>query len=261
MKRFRRVLSILLSGAILCAAGAFGATAEQQPARSYTITDQAEEITDTDALLDLAVEQAQQKSMARGALSVPGEEEITVTQLLETRRYADGTEENFCKATGFLIAETGEDGSVKKVTMSELAAARASGSDSARETVYGITASQIIYYRYSSYGSNYPSTFYIGVDKVVSSVSRITSSTYVSKFVHRFNMRRGLIQVNFQSETVNSPAMNRAYTLNAKDTSMYLINVNAPFSDGCAASMDVYMTTPSGTSDVLNLQTVVTCGV
>ena len=67
MKRFQRVLSILLSGAILCTAGLFSATAaEQEPAQSYTITYQAAEITDTDALLDLAVEQAQRKSMARG---------------------------------------------------------------------------------------------------------------------------------------------------------------------------------------------------
>lgn len=259
MKRFRRVLSILLSGAILCAAGLFSATAaEQEQPRPYTITYQAEEITDIDALLDLAVEQAQRKSMARGALSAPGQEEITVTQLLETRRYADGTEENFCKAASFLITETGEDGSVKKVSMSELAAARASGSDSNSRTELGIMASLIIYYRYTSYGPNYPSMFYVGVDKMVSSVARISGNTYVSGFEHRFSMRQDMFQVNFQAETINSPVMYRAYTMNARDTSMYLINVNRDVTDGCVASMDVYL---SGVTRPMNLYTTVTCGV
>lgn len=261
MKRFRRVLSIFLSGAILCAAGAFGATAEQQPARSYTITYQAEEITDTDALLDLAIEQAQQKSMARGALSAPGEEEITVTQLLETRRYADGTEENFCKATGFLIAETGEDGSVKKVTMSELAAARASGSDSADYTAEGIMAYQTIYYRYSSYGPNYPSMFYIGADKVVSTVARISGSTYVSSFLHEIVAVQDLVFVNYQSGVVNGPMMYQPYTMYADDTSMYLINVNRPAVEGYYAKMEVRIVTASGRSDKIDLITTITCGV
>ena len=152
MKRFQRVLSILLSGAILCTAGLFSATAaEQEPAQSYTITYQAAEITDTDALLDLAVEQAQRKSMARGALSAPGQEEITVTQLLETRRYADGTEEHTSVTRSLLLLEEEEKGnpdSLRKVRMSELRAARAPGSDSTGQAVGRVYATVALYYNF-----------------------------------------------------------------------------------------------------------------
>ncbi len=152
MKRFRRVLSILLSGAILCTTGLFSATAaEQEQPQPYTITYQAEEITDTDALLDLAVEQAQRKSMARGALSAPGQEEITVTQLLETRRYADGTEEHTSVTRSLLLLEEEEKGnpdSLRKVRMSELRAARAPGSDSTGQAVGRVYATVALYYNF-----------------------------------------------------------------------------------------------------------------
>ena len=93
----KKLLSILLAVSMIAAIFAIGSPASAE--ESYRVTYSAQEITDVDTIVMLATAQKTAKASAF-SLATPDNvrasevsDELTYTQLLEVREYADGTEE------------------------------------------------------------------------------------------------------------------------------------------------------------------------
>lgn len=135
------------------------ASGVSEASKDYVVTYQAEEITDTDALIQLALEQSSQKAKGRSAIP-ENESQLEVTQLLETREYADGTIQSDYSETGIIV-------------MDAVGRAVKPQSDSGSDSGYGAFLTATTYYTVyeGSDPINYPEEYVIIVSRVVANVS------------------------------------------------------------------------------------------
>lgn len=95
-KKLLSVLAITLTAAMMLSTAVFAE--ETESSEDYVVTYSAEEITDIDELIALALEQ---KAAQPAMFSLEQDEspQLNVTQVLEVREYADGNIEKACVET------------------------------------------------------------------------------------------------------------------------------------------------------------------
>lgn len=209
-----------------------------------------EEITDQDALLDLALEQLAAKPMTMDADSTDsGSEEIVATQLLAEREYQDGTTIKDYAATSFLLI----DESGKKMTASDVIVDQnKTVTGSYRNSYTTVTA----YYQLN-WGSGEPvfaeltaRILYVKVtphNDVTDPSRKISSMYYGIECAHRNGV--DLLAV---TSTVNNPASGVMYTKYNTSSEWYHIYYDMPVT--CQAGADLYMNDGNMYTAMVNLK-------
>ncbi len=163
-KRLASLLSLALCASVFFSGTAYAAAPEEAN-EDYVVTYSAEEITDADTLLDLALSDLPATISDDGItpLRVSDDDELTVDQLLERREYRDGhVEEDRCSTNLAIIDENGV-----RATKETIYNGNISGSGSGNNTVLKAT---LYYSFYHANNDQAYGTLYVKTSKTIGQV-------------------------------------------------------------------------------------------